>query len=327
MLLILSLSALACEEPLEVRTLYPREGSQDVPLNARLLVSFIGWGTTEEYSVQLTQDGEAVAATQDSWCYDHEGPHEVHCWVSLRPEELLSPESTYALQVKTTDAWPHDGFRQTSGAFTTGTHTLKPLEGTPGITVIDAWTEKDKACGYDIARRYWIDTTLLQEDDASGAAVFHLYALDEHGDPGEIIHTIFTGTPTKAEEPLGLKQYLDGSLPQTDCFRVIEEDGAGNQTPWAEACFEPGSGGSDSGGSDTATPDSGDTAVSDSGGSDSGGSDSGNAVEPATSEDCGCGGGAPAVLLLPLILRRRTAPGTARSPRPTGHRPPGSPRR
>ena len=49
MLLLSLLSpASGCEDPLEIRSIYPNEGSEDVPLNARMLVSFIGMGAADE---------------------------------------------------------------------------------------------------------------------------------------------------------------------------------------------------------------------------------------------------------------------------------------
>ena len=333
MLLLSLLSpASGCEDPLEIRSIYPNEGSEDVPLNARMLVSFIGMGAADEYRVLLTQDDVQIDTTQTSWCYEHEGPGEVHCWIRVVVKEELEASTRYRLTVSTTDKWPHSGARSTQSSFTTGTETIAPVEGTPGLVVLEAWMEKDKECGYDIARRYWLAPSLQLADDDTGAAVFHLFALDEDGAPGDIIHTIFSGPPgakkgggeagrkaDKQQEPPGLKQYLDGSTLQTDCFRIIEEDGAGNLTPHADACFgdsggsdsgDSDSGGSDSGGSDS--PDSG----SDSDGSDSGtgstGSDSGVVRDDPPMEDgCSCSGGQGWVaLLLPLILLRRRSRGT-----------------
>ena len=93
MLLLFSLPLWACQEPLQLRTVTPDEGSVDIPLDARILISFLGWGELKEYDVSLTLYSKEVPVTREEWCYEHEGPDEVHCWIRLRPDEPLEPQS------------------------------------------------------------------------------------------------------------------------------------------------------------------------------------------------------------------------------------------
>ena len=251
-----------CQETLEIRSFYPKSGDADVPLDVRILVSFIGWGTDDQYTVDLTrEDGKPVKATTVTWCYDHEGPHEVHCWVSLKPEKPLVPETDYNTSIRTTDTWPHDdGGRSTRARFTTGTESVSPVTGSPSLSLTQVWTEKDKSCGYPVARRYELTPVLLLTEDETGGAVFHLYPLDEDGEPGDNIHTIFSGMSfyPNSDGMLQVKQFLDGSVPQTDCFRIIEEDVAGNLSEPFDTCeFGKDTGLSDTGLSDTGLSDTG----------------------------------------------------------------------
>ncbi len=300
MLLLLSLAAFGCEEPLEIRTIHPSDSDTDVPLDARVVISFIGWGAAEQYEARLTREGEDVASTTGSWCYEHEGPHEVHCWIRLTPDAPLEAEADYVVFVETTEAWPHADPRSLQARFTTGTESLQPISGAPGLVVQEPWLEADEDCGYPVARRYWLETTTTSgADDPRGLSLFHLYSLDAHGQPGDIIHTIFATNPSEGaeeDEPPWTKQYLDGSISQTDCFRMVEEDGAGSRSEPVDACWEPADTGRDTS-PDTAPPDSGEAPPDDTGPAD---------TAHTAPETCGCQSAGWLVLLpLPLVLARR----------------------
>ena len=327
MLLLTALSAWACEEPLRIRSLTPNEGTTGVPLNARMLVSFIGWGDDSQYEVTLKQDGVTVETSEERWCYEHEGPYELHCWVRLTPAEPLSAETAYVLTAETDKET--DGPSSTSTRFTTGTETLSPTEGVPSMSIHKVWTEEDKECGYDVARRYLIEVGDTIQDSA---AVFHLYSVDEDGGT-ELIHTIFSalagegggeggeggekgeeGKDGEGGEKEGggggdgsqdIKQYLDGELPQTDCFQLVEEDAAGSFRDVVEVCY-----GEDA---DTAA-DTADTAADTAVEVEDTDEEAPEAVDTGTPDEKAGGCGSRAVWLvglLPLLRRRRRSPGTA----------------
>lgn len=295
-----------CREPLEIREFFPRSGDVEMPLDVRVLVAFIGWGTLDQYTVSLTgTGGKPIQSTVESWCYEHEGPHEVHCWTSIKPDKPLTPKTDHHISIETSDKWPHnDGGRSIRAVFTTGTAMAEPITGIPSLELVKVWTKKNKECGYPVARRYDLAPTVLQEDDETGGAVFHLYPLNEYGEPGENIHTVFSGwsPPEGIKTTRKTKQYLDGSLSHTDCFRMIEEDMAGNRTEPFDTCeFATDTGQADTAlPADTAPPT--DTALP----ADTGLTEAG-LTNISAEVTCGCRDShwEAALLLAPLLLWRR----------------------
>ncbi len=328
--------AAACEGvPLEVRTVQPREGATDIPLDVRVAVSFIGLGEADEFEVELLHDDTEVPTVATSWCYEHEGPYEVHCWWSLKPVDPLGAGTTYRVRAISTPSWQGEGSRHHESSFTTGSSSLGALSGTPTLEIRDAWTESTGAeYDYDKARRYVLDLTAVDgTPDPSATSLFHLEELDEAGKSLDLVHSLYVSNPgEETVYPVEYKQFLDGSVERGDCFRVVQENGAGARSDSVVACWEPpdsggsDSGGSDSGGSDSGGPDSGrsdggssdggssDGGSSDSGGSDSGGPDGGSADggNADSGSDSGSDGGSDggggkgcgsrAGLVFPLVL-------------------------
>lgn len=340
-----------CREDLLLRFILPEAEASGVPRDVRLTAGYIGWGTADQVRGRLLRDGERVPSEDETWCYEHEGPHEVHCWWATRPVDVLEAESEYSVRVETLDA--EGAVRQSvEHSFTTGSAlALAPPEA-PVFAVADAWEEETgETCDYPVARRYTLDLEAgnPEEDDLT---LVHIYEVMEDGSE-ERVHTITTakgpadggseGAPALATaaadtgepEPHGLKQYLDASLPRTDCFVAVAENAAGEAGGRTRACYGPQDTGSTPGDSgDTAPPDSGsrDSGAPGSGSGDPDGSaDTGgaDAVPPTTSDagGCGCGGAtrasAVAWLLLLLMGWRRAgqrAPSPTRRATPRGMR-------
>lgn len=330
-----------CDEgALRVRTVQPRDQAEEVPLDTRVVVSFIGEGQADHYTVALEQGGASVATSAQSWCYDHEGPLEVHCWIALTPAAPLTADTAYTVRIQSTER--HTGQRPESlnTRFTTGSAQADPVVGAPGLRILAAWDvapEERGVCDWERPRRYTLELTPAQPDP-SALSLYQVWAIDPQGQrPEALVHTIFVQNPAgeppqqrgadragdsggDSADPAGpteYKQFLDGDTQPTDCFRVVQENAAGQASASVEACWaeDTDSGGSDSGGSDSGTGDSGaddsaDDPADDSRADDSSPPDSatGPDPEPRGSAGCGCGA-AGALALLPWIaLLRRRAP-------------------
>jgi hypothetical protein len=308
--------ATACEPvPLAVRTVQPAQGATDVPIDVRIAVSFVGYGTAGEFEVGLYRDDVAVAAAASSSCYEHEGPYEVHCWWFLRPAEPLATDTAYTIRATPTAAWSGEGPAGIATQFTTGSAEAPAVEGVPTLRVTEAWDEvAPDTCAYPVARRYWLELHPAGgRPDPSALSLFHLDALDADGSVRARVHTAFVTNPGGGEPDPAFKQYLDASTAPSDCFRVVQEGPDGNLTAAVDACYAPPG---DTASPDTATHDtaSPDTAPSDTGALDSGprdtpgGNDTGDGSSLTPRGD-GCGGcvatgrgGIGAALLVALAL-------------------------
>jgi hypothetical protein len=253
--LLLAPPSAACEAPLELRTVQPRDGATGVPVNARIAVSFVGTGVAEAYEVQLLRGGAPVAAAAEAWCYEHEGPFELHCWWALRPEADLAPGAEHELQIRSTAAWTGEGSRAVTTRFTTGADRAAAPAGPPSLRVAEAWDEPaPDACAYPLARRFWLE--LLPAGgitEGQALSLYHIDALGPDGAPVGRVHSVLVTQPDgSAPDPL-VKQFLDAADEPTDCFRVVQEGPAGDLSPPVEACFGDGDGGSP----DSGTPDGG----------------------------------------------------------------------
>ncbi len=289
-LLLTPAFAADCRDTLSVRSVRPVDRQIDVPLDARVLVSLIGWGTAEEVTVRLVDDSDAeLSVSTETWCYEHEGPDEVHCWFRLTPEESLAAETTHEVLINSSEAWAGAGHLSQSSSFTTGTGAVAAAGGPPTLT-LDSRTDEEEAgvCDYADPRRYLLMLTGA-ETDTTGLGVFHLDQVfpDDSGEALRV-HTVhvFDDRPDT-----DVKQYLDGGETTDDCYQVTYEDGAGRRTPGAVACWQ-----SDSGTPDSGTPDSG-TPDSDTPDSGSERQDTGQVGESG----CGCGVGPGPVTWLPLF--------------------------
>ena len=300
--------AAACEpESLRLRTFQPRDGAADVPLDVRVAVSFIGWGTADQTVATVYDSGGVeVAATREAWCYLHEGPAEVHCWLALRPAAPLSAGATYTIAASA-------GADTARATFTTGAAFSVAPEGAPTLAVADAWEATAQTeCDFALADRYTlVPGAVGGAPDPSTLSLFHLYALDAAGEPGAIIHSVFVSNPDSPTQVVpDLKQYLDGAEPNTGCFRLIQEGPSGARSAAADACW--------------AAPDTGDTGADDTADSTGGAEDSagdsgrdGDAAGDAPAAACGCAagggvgpGGAVLVALFGGVARRRSVRGT-----------------
>lgn len=237
-LLLLSLAhADECDRvPLMMRQTVPMTGSAEVPLNARLVFATIGYGTEDEWTLELRVEGAPVETSSRSWCYDHEGPDEVHCWHVLDPVEDLAPTTEYALVAKTTETWSgEDGLEQTS-RFTTNEELLEsPFSGTLSAEIGERWNQYGGLdCSWPVTRRYWL--TARNHQDESGLGLLHFYRVYDDAEP-ELVHTLFL----TAEATEGLvKQFLDATTNPSDCFFLVQEDGTGAMSEPSETfCWEP----------------------------------------------------------------------------------------
>ncbi len=309
MLLALLAPVLAadCRESLSVRSVRPNDGQADVPTDARVLVSLIGWGTTDEVAIRVVDDtGATVEGTTETWCYEHEGPHEVHCWTRLTPNGPLAVDTAHSVRVNSTDAWTGSGSLSYTTTFTTGSSAASATAAPPSLTLDERTEPSPESCGYAEPRKY-ILTLTAAETDAAGLAVFQLdHVFPDGSAETERVHTVHV---FHNQADVDVKQYLEGVDTPSDCFQVTHEDAAGRQTPGPVACWGQDTGDADSGTQDTSGPDSGTTATvpTDSAGPDSGGADTG---EPGDDAGCGCVTAAPAPawlgLLTVLVLGRRS---------------------
>jgi len=248
LLFVAPVMAQDCELPLTLRSVTPSHDATDVVLDARILVSFIGQGTADEFEVDLLDSAEvSVPHARTSWCYDHEGPYEVHCWWSLKPESSLASESMYQVQIDATEAHPEPLPARQISRFETGTSLASPPPASPTFEVTAAWTvdESDReACDYALPRRYFL---AAESPDADPDAVYQIYAVDpEDSASTSLVHTVSVwpgSSPSPPPcEPGGIKQYLDGSLPYSDCFTIHVESGAGLASESTLACWESDTG-------------------------------------------------------------------------------------
>ena len=300
-------SALAeeCEKPLEFRSVSPANEAVDVPLDSRVLVSFIGQGRADEFEVDLEVGGEAVSSTDESWCYPHEGPFEVHCWWSLKPDDLLPSTAEIQVRIQSTSSYQGEEAIQRTERFTTGQAlTENIIESPPSLAileVIDIPESELSECDFRQPRR-----AIFQADsevpDPYGLSVFHVDELSVEGNYFRA-HTVFV---TLAAPPMlhghnTFKQYVNLEEPYTGCYRVWAEDGAGSPTDVSTICW-PGYG--DTGYGDTGYGETGiETGVEtgqETGGSNGTGLDTGSAQDSSDDSSkavpakltCGCSSGA-----------------------------------
>ncbi len=331
-------SALACEpSPLELRTSQPAAGAVDVPLDVRAAVSFIGFGTADEFTVGLYRDDTEVPVSASSYCYEHEGPVEVHCWWVLRPSALLAASTAYELRIRSTETWSGEGSMNMAVTFTTGTAEAPDLAGLPTLRITDVWDEvATDSCQYPVARRYWLE--VLPSGgvyDPSALSLFHIDALESDGRVRGRVHSTFVSNPGGGEVDPMTKQYLDAATVPSDCFRMVQEGPDGTTTAAVDACPEApvdtgsdDTGGDDTGGDDTGGDDTGsdDTGSDDTGSDDTGGEGTDTADTqqdgearrpPGACAGCasGPGGALGAGLVLSFALARsRREAGAARAP-------------
>lgn len=225
------LTAGACEAPLSFRTMVPPSEATAVPVTVQPLLALIGMGDPVAFDLSLTGPEGRVAARRESWCYDHEGPAELHCWVRLVPEAPLAPGTTYRLATRTDD---HDGAPfSVQHSFETGAAAPPADPETPLLEVLDAWTPDSSElteCDWDPLLRWELAVTPV-EVDASGLSIYQLY--HQVGGEDVLVHTLFQ----HSADTLDVKQYLDGNEPTDHCFAVVQEDGAGGRSAAQTACW------------------------------------------------------------------------------------------
>jgi len=264
-----------CEQPLSVWLVDPPPEASDVPTDARVLVGLIGMGEPDEASVELLRDGTAVAGTTETWCYEHEGPYERHCWISFRA--ALEADTAYSLRVKNTDSWQGTGSFSLDQRFTTGSalaETPLPME----VTLRSVADVEGVDCGWEVTRQYLFTVQPLSDTTRLGVVMVY---------DGDVLeHTVHPLVGEVAQ----MKQWRDASREDDGCYTFVHESTAGVRSAPVEVCASPRPDTGD-------TADSGDTALAE---------DSAGSASP--SSDCGCGGGAAWFLpfgLLPWFIRRR----------------------
>jgi hypothetical protein len=319
-LALLGAPALAqeCEKPLELRSVTPASEAVGVPIDSRVLVSFIGQGNADEFQVEIRVDGQVLSASKESWCYPHEGPYEVHCWWALQPEELLPAAEKIEIRIQSTSTYQGDSPIDHLDHFTTGTEQTEAIRSlAPRLKVIDVIDIPESEltdCDFAHPRKAWfqVDSEIA---DPHASAVFQI---DEQAVDGSFFraHTVFLNhaPPTFKEAHNIIKQYVNLEKPYTGCYRIWAEDGAGTATKAGNLCW-PGYGDT---GLDTAVDTAVDTA------SDTGaetGQDTESDSDPGTSgskgvppiRSCACSTGPTAkfnwgwgLIFLTLLRTRRT---------------------
>ncbi len=269
------------EEPLTVRFVVPEDGDTDAPRNARLLLGLIGVGDVETFDLVLEGEEGEVAGTRTRWCYDHEGPHEQHCWVALRPDRALAADTVHRVSVTSGDSI------ERTTTFETGSGVLEPLTVAPGLEILAAWDPKPAEvgpCDWETPRRYTLALTPAVPDP-SLRSVYQVHVVDPTGvrEPA-LIHTIRL---YDSEDAFEAKQYLDRADEPSDCFRLQQEDGGGQLSPSVEACWweEDDTGGEDSGRREGVE----DSGVSPTDTDEPAGDDDARPPPPAEEGACGCG--------------------------------------
>jgi hypothetical protein len=314
----LAFPAWACDRqiPLHVRTVQPPVNAIDVPVDARIMVSLKGWGTIDEVEVVLRKGGSTISVDLETWCYDHEGPYELHCYYRLLPEEELIPGTVYTIEIRSTETFQGDEPLSQNSQFTVGSDRVTPFDGPPELAIVDAVDvapEDLTECDYDQPRRYMVSAE-SSNVAPHGLSVLHLTEFFPDGSsPDALVHTVLV---SKERTTLSIKQYLDGSMPRSDCFRLQLEDGAGRLSEVVEDCWIVIEDSGDSGSSDSGVPIDSDVPTDSTVPTDSNqGTGVGPLPAPAEEGICGCGAipgaGSPWVLIAGLLgwtgRRRRVA--------------------
>ena len=274
-----------CAEPLRVRSTRPQHGDIEVPVDARVLASFIGWGSLDEVQATLRGPEGELAHTQEGWCYEHEGPHEVHCWLRLSPAEPLAALTEHTLVLSSTELWGGEGVLFQETRFTTGEELAASTAGPPSLQIASLDLLDPEECDYEEPQRFWLDL-LAAEVDPSGLSVFHVdQSVD--GSAFQRVHTLhlFEDSPD-----FEAKQFLDGATEA--CFQVSHEDAAGRQTPGQTACWPV----------DTGQPDSPADSPTDSSAGQNPTDTDPPPVGVPPDPSCGCASSSTALWLLPGLL-------------------------
>jgi hypothetical protein len=266
-LLFIGSPALAqdCEIPLEVRSVTPANEATDVPIDSRVLVSFIGQGSADEFQVDMEANGESISTSKESWCYPHEGPFEVHCWWALLPEDPLPATEQIQIRIQSTSSYQGEEPIDRIELFTTGVGVTEPnLTAEPSLEVlevIDIPESELTTCDFAQPRR-----AIIQVDsdlsDPHGLSVFQIEELTVDGSYFRA-HTVFMtlSAPPFPDHHNMIKQYVNLEQSYTGCYRISAEDGAGVATESGKICWpEYGDTGVDTS-QDTGVDTSQDTAV------------------------------------------------------------------
>ena len=286
-----------CEQPLELRSVTPANEATGVPIDSRVLVSFIGQGSADEFEVDIEIEAEGISTSKESWCYPHEGPFEVHCWWAIHPEETLPENQEIEVRIQSTSSYQGEDPIDRTERFTTGVGVTEPnLAGEPTLAmleVVDIPEAERTVCDFDEPRRAIIQVD-SELSDPNGLAVIQIEELAVDGSYFKA-HTVFMtlAAPPFPDHHNIIKQYVDLGAPYTGCYRISAEDGAGIATESGEICWpEYGDTGVDTGhdtASETGQETGGETGV------DSGketGSSGPDPVSPKLS--CACSMGGPA---------------------------------
>ena len=280
-------SAESCEEPLTLRSVTPAPDQHDVPVDSRILVSFIGQGEAHEFDVSLLEAAQAVETQNHSWCYEHEGPYEKHCWWSLHPMQALSPNQSHTIRIQSTEHHSGEESFEFFSSFQTGSEPHPSLDEAPPsveiLEVIDLDESETDSCDYAEPRRLLLAPTHAMEDAAS----LGVYQIEElrPDSTAFAVHTVFATQPVQERE-FAIKQYADLSADPTGCYRLWVENGAGTPSQKTEFCWE------------SEEPDTGDTGEADDTGDTGEPNDTGGLVDtgekgpsnpsPDPSSSCGC---------------------------------------
>ena len=310
-------AASPCEVPLRVRSVTPELNQQSVPRDSRVLVSFIGQGSDAEFAVTLLESETPVETETNSWCYEHEGPYEKHCWFSLKPNELLRSNQRYTIQIRSTESFGGEEPIVFDSSFHTDSDTHPVLSSTaPNVALVEL-TDFEGAeigeCDYEAPRRILIEPShSMPDEDRLG--VYHIEELNEDGSAFPV-HTVFATQPVQEREFV-IKQYADLGANPTGCYRLWVEDGSGASSAKTDFCWTEF--GEDTGQEDTGQEDTGlnDTQGGDTNATDTASEEPGPGEEGGDSaQSCGCSIAATsssatwfgfAALLMHGIRRRET---------------------
>lgn len=201
-------TAPACDEFLLSTTL-PAEGARDVPIDARLVLVFSGFGTCFSNAFDVTVSTDDGVVFEGTVLADRETG-----LATVTPEADLAPDTLHVLDIGPQDSDEHAW----TSTFTTGSDRVTPIEVAPSLTLqgLDAWTS-DGLWSYSA---YWIGHAEVGPEDL---ALVHVYGTWNQEQP------LTTSLPGQGDY---LDLYAAWSAVGADelCFVATIEDGRGEES-------------------------------------------------------------------------------------------------
>ena len=304
-------------QPLTLRQQVPGNGSTAVPIDTRILLSFIGLGDGSHISLGVTKlpGGVTVEGTTSSSCYAHESSTEVHCSFYFHPDEDFEPATDYRINATATSSHPSPGTRFDSN-FTTGLYPGASFPDAPDLSFLyygPRYGTGVDECDWQDAYQY--DLLAVVEADLQGLSVLEVYEVD--GDASSHVHTLFL---SQEQGDADFRQVLEPGTEGERCYEVYRHNAAGAASEgsgvvcWEEPVdtappADSGEPAADSGESPEEEEDPADSADPEEPGSPPPGGGGSAVTVEQSGGGCGCsgapGGGGGLLFLVLLAGRRR----------------------